>query len=136
MRVLVYGGRRYADRERVFAELDAIHVVTPITIIIQGEATGADALAKAWAERHGIPTADFKAEWDRFEGVPRVRRKFRLDGSAYNAAAGGTRNNRMMVEGKPDIALEFPGGDGTNNMRRIVLQEMQRRTLRYIQIKR
>jgi len=134
MRVLVYGGRRYSDRERVFDELDAIDAVTPITLVIQGEATGADALGKAWAQRQGVPTADFRAEWDDLD-VPHVRRKVRVDGSVYNAAAGGTRNKKMMVEGKPDIALEFPGGDGTSNMRRIVLQEKMVRDLRHIQIK-
>jgi hypothetical protein len=64
-----------------------------------------------------------------------VRRKVRVDGSVYNAAAGGTRNKAMMAEGRPDIAVEFPGGDGTSNMRRIVQQEQKRRALIHIQVK-
>lgn len=134
MGVLVYGGRRYNNFRRVFAELDAIHARTRITVVIQGESTGADALAKTWAQTRGIPTADFKADWDDLS-VPVVRRKVRVDGSVYNAAAGGTRNKVMMAEGRPDIAVEFPGGDGTSNMRRIVQQEQKRRALIHIQVK-
>lgn len=134
MIVLVYGGRRYQDRARVFAELDAIHALKPITLLIQGEATGADAYGKAWARAHDVLTSDFAADWNNME-VEIVRPKRRADGSVYNAAAGGIRNRRMMDEGKPDLALEFPGGSGTANMREIVLAEQSRRdSLLYIRI--
>jgi len=34
----------------------------------------------------------------------------------YNAAAGAIRNEKMAVEGKPDLIIAFPGGPGTKNM--------------------
>lgn len=44
MRVLVYGGRYYNDAPRLYQVLDEFHAATPITILIEGEATGADML--------------------------------------------------------------------------------------------
>jgi hypothetical protein len=37
VRVAVSGGRDYADRERVYDVLDAMHKQEPITLIIQGQ---------------------------------------------------------------------------------------------------
>ena len=33
-----------------------------------------------------------------------------------NDIAGSIRNLQMYVEGKPDLAISFPGGTGTQNM--------------------
>lgn len=134
VRVMVFGGRHYPNRARVFAELDAIHAETPITVLIQGEASGADRYGKRWALAHGIPTEDYPADWDDLQAAV-VRAKKRPDGSFYNAAAGNNRNLFMMAKSRPDIALEFPGGSGTASMRRIVRTEMNRRALRHIIIK-
>lgn len=116
MRVLVCGGRDYADfahvchsLNRVFAEIDDIDVV------IHGAATGADTLAKEWAESHDIKTEPFPAVWDDLTTPPVVIRR-RKDGSQYNAAAGGIRNQRMIDEGNPDLVVAFPGGNGTADM--------------------
>lgn len=133
MRVLVYGGRDYRDKKRVFAELDALHADTPISVIIQGDAPGADRYGKWWARARGVPTEDYPADWDDLQAKV-VRARKRPDGTFYNAAAGNTRNLRMMAQGKPDAALEFPGGNGTSSMRRIVLAEMRRRPLHYVRI--
>ena len=54
MRVLVFGGRHYADRRRLYEVLDAFHARTPITLIIEGEMSGADRLAREWAESRGV----------------------------------------------------------------------------------
>ena len=134
MKVLVFGGRKYRDRHRLFAELDAMHAVRPITKIIQGEAPGADKFAKQWAQSRGVPTDDFAADWNDMQAEIVVPRQ-RADGSWYNAAAGAIRNRRMMAEGKPDLALEFPGGRGTYNMRGICHAEMKVRALVHVTIK-
>lgn len=55
MRLLVCGGREYQDGEWVYAVLDRIHSLRSITLIIEGEATGADALTRAWARSGGVP---------------------------------------------------------------------------------
>lgn len=133
MRVLVYGGRTYDNRTRVFAELDAIHRETPVTLVVHGAATGADTLAGLWAKERGVRPDPYPAAWDDLQATV-VRAVRRPDGSFYNAAAGNNRNLLMMTQGKPDIAVEFVGDRGTRDMRQIVTREMRRRPLRYVRV--
>jgi len=99
MKVLVCGGRLFADRVLVFSRLDAFHAANPITLIIQGGATGADALAKDWARARRVPMIQFDAEWNK-----------------HGNNAGPIRNAKMLTDGKPDIVFAFKGGKGTNHM--------------------
>ena len=101
MRVLVCGGRTYTDRDRVFRELDDLHAQQPITLVIHGEAKGADRSAEAWAMSRGVARARFLADWARL-----------------GRAAGPLRNTQMIAEGKPDLVLAFPGKRGTADMTR------------------
>lgn len=97
MRVLVCGGRDYADKDKAFAVLDEIKP----TFIIEGGAKGADTLAWLWRRRN-LPSEchlTIEARWDR-------------DGKA----AGPIRNQRMLDEGAPDLVVAFPGGRGTSDM--------------------
>jgi hypothetical protein len=116
-RVLVFGGRNYGDRRYLFATLDAMHRERPITAIIEGEASGADRLARAWAESRGVAVLPYPAEWDDLECDAAVVKRSRT-GKLYNAAAGPIRNTKMLREGRPDRAIGFPGGDGTKDMER------------------
>lgn len=102
MRVLVCGGRDYYDYRKIDLSLADLDSAMDIDCIIQGEASGADKIAKHWAKYNGIPTADFPALW-------------RMKGK-YNPKAGPERNQRMLDEGKPDLVVAFPGGTGTANM--------------------
>ena len=112
-RVLVCGGRNYADWRLVCKTLDELKP----TVIIQGGATGADALADRWANMHGIERLRYPAAWRDLKAVPLVLRYNRFGlGHAYNAAAGTIRNAKMLAEGKPDIVVAFPGGKGTADM--------------------
>jgi hypothetical protein len=100
-RVLVCGGRDYADRVTLFRVLDMMRDSPHgIGCIIHGAARGADALAGAWAAERGIECVPFPADWNG-------------DG---RRAAGPIRNSRMLAEGKPDIVVAFPGGNGTADM--------------------
>lgn len=100
MRVLVCGGRHYANGALVWETLDKYHKDTnKITHILQGGAGGADAWARVWAIKNGIPVTTFPAAW-----------------KDYGTAAGPIRNKQMIDEGKPDIIIAFPGGSGTANM--------------------
>lgn len=114
MRVLVCGGRDFRDRGLLFSTLYAIHRDTTITLIIQGGATGADALAKAWADYADVPCEQFDADWNDLKTPPVLVRK-RQDGSLYNALAGPNRNTRML-KAHPDLVVAFEGGRGTMDM--------------------
>lgn len=94
-RILVTGGRAYANKPRVWQILDAAVIRLDLGFLIQGGATGADALAKEWALERNILCAQYDADW------------------SMGAKAGPMRNARMITEGKPDYVIAFPGGNGT-----------------------
>lgn len=100
-RVLVCGGRRYLDRNRLFAVLDFYLSQQAFDVVIHGNATGADSLAGQWATARGIPVQVYPAEWD-----------------LHGRAAGHIRNAQMIAEGKPTVVIAFSGGPGTANMKR------------------
>ena len=102
MRILVTGGRDYADRDAVFAALDRVHQTRGITCVIHGGATGADALADAWANERSIDTLVFPAKWRDYAA-----------GGALDRSAGPRRNADMVARGGADGAVAFPGGAGT-----------------------
>lgn len=98
-KVLVCGGRDYHDKDFLFSTLDAFHLEHKFTLLIQGGARGADNLVKIWAFYKKIPSLEFPANW-----------------VMYGKAAGQIRNQQMLVEGKPNLLIAFPGGIGTKNM--------------------
>lgn len=120
MRVLVTGGRNYSDAGRAFAILDHYHAQRPFTVLIEGEASGLDTIAKSWAQARGVPVEPYPADWTDLDTKPLVVR-YRRDGTPYNAAAGSIRNQRMLDEGRPNVCLVFPGGNGTEDMWRRAL---------------
>lgn len=97
--VAVTGGRRVDNREAVWAALDVLDALRPITKLIHGGASGADALAASWAGARKVPIQAFEARW-----------------GSEGRAAGPLRNARMLSEGRPDLVLAFPGGRGTADM--------------------
>lgn len=98
MKVLVCGGRDYADSEFLNDCLDRVHAKRGITQVIHGGATGADRLAGAWAASRGVAVAVFMADWDGF------------------GRAAGPMRNKKMLEQKPDVVVAFAGGRGTSDM--------------------
>ena len=115
MRVLVCGGRDFGrnpdgsdnDIEIYFLcdTLEDIRMKHPDMLIIQGEARGADSLARKWAEIVQVPVLSFRADWVR-----------------YGRSAGPVRNLQMIQEGKPDLVVAFRGGAGTRDMIRQAMQ--------------
>lgn len=99
MKVLVCGGRSYRNEANVCRVLDAMHNDTPISVLIEGGASGADAMAASWAKIRKVNVRTFFARWQEF-----------------GKAAGPIRNRRMLDEGKPDVVVAFPGDGGTENM--------------------
>lgn len=113
--MLVCGGRDYDDLIGVSIVLDAMHVQTPFSMLIEGGAKGADACASAWAWLVGVPIVQFPADWGNLSHPDAVI-KTRRDGTKYDALAGLRRNQRMLDDGKPDLVVAFPGGNGTADM--------------------
>ncbi len=95
------GGRAYHDEDAVFGALDNLHTLhaRPITRVIHGGATGADALGARWAALHGVEVQEFRAEW-----------------ASDGPSAGPRRNQRMLDVARPDLVVAFPGGSGTADM--------------------
>lgn len=107
LRVLVCGGRDYSDRGKVYRELNKLcGEVNPLgtvdLVIIHGASRGADSIADDWAVANRCQVLPFPVNKD--------------DWYKYGKAAGPIRNKQMLVEGKPDVVLAFPGGNGTADM--------------------
>lgn len=97
MRVLICGGRNYLDYEDFSRALDMfIERFGPPTLIIEGGAKGADAMAKQLALSEGIHLAEVKALW-----------------SKHGKAAGHLQNAAMLP--LAEYVIAFPGGPGTKN---------------------
>lgn len=104
MRAIVCGGRRYGVKDEaarlfMFRTLAGLHERHHFTTIIEGGAPGADASAATFGKMNGIPVVTFKADWD-----------------AHGPAAGPIRNREMLLRGKPDMVIAFPGDAGTADM--------------------
>ncbi len=63
MRVLVCGGREFANRQMLDETLNRVHLERGITLIISGGARGADAMAEGWAKAEGVPCDVYQADW-------------------------------------------------------------------------
>lgn len=86
MRLLVCGDRHWEDVATMRRALEAL---LPFTVI-EGEAPGADRMARVEAERLGITVRRYPAYWQR-----------------YGRAAGPIRNEQMLTEGRPTHVLAF-----------------------------
>lgn len=98
-RILVCGGRDYADQAMLFGVLDMEAVARPIHAIIQGGASGADRLARLWCHSRMCRYDNYPADWKK-----------------HGKAAGPIRNQQMLDEAKPTKVFAFPGGRGTADM--------------------
>lgn len=120
MKLLVCGGRTFGDaplvmpqsvelqraaRERaeqerrlIWSFLIDFHQSTPVSLLIHGDARGADRAAGKWAQDAGVQEVICPANWKHFE-----RR------------AGFLRNKAMLLL-QPDLVVAFPGGSGTEDM--------------------
>lgn len=99
LRILVCGGRDYADRARVNGILDRVHLERGIAEIIQGAARGADQFAAEWGWDAGVKVRSFPADWEQ-----------------HGKRAEAIRNQDMVDRGQPQAVIAFPGGRGTADM--------------------
>lgn len=95
MKVLVCGGRDFADAEAMNRVLSDIKP----SMIIHAGLKGAAWLADCWARQHGIP-----------------QRRHIANGLRYGSTAGVLNNQWMLQKERPDLVVAFPGDAITADM--------------------
>jgi len=91
--VIVTGSRHWGDEEPIYRALDD---ACP-TLVVQGGAAGADAIARQWAKETRTPIRTFHANWLK-----------------HGRRAGPLRNGLMLRAYPQAIVLAFPlDGPGT-----------------------
>lgn len=73
----------------------------PNATIIEGGASGADTLAREWADANGFRSRVYRARWQE-----------------HGKAAGPIRNQMMLDVERPILVIAFPGSRGTADMMR------------------
>jgi hypothetical protein len=99
VKVLVCGGRYYGDWEQAYKVLGEIREKRGITVVIHGDAVGADRIAGDWANGQSLAVIKCPADWDR-----------------HGRAAGPIRNQKMLDDHHPELVVAFAGGRGTADM--------------------
>lgn len=89
--MIVTGGRHYSHGTKVFEVLDEIKPA----VIIQGGASGADAIARNWAQSHGVQVITYEYR------------------ESSGRGGGPVRNDYMIRDARADLVVAFPGGRGT-----------------------
>ena len=107
-RLLVCGSRRWADVAPIDQEIRLKRA--ELEVVIEGEAAGADTIARQVAERYGVSVLPFPADW-----------------KTHGRQAGILRNLAMLREGRPSSVVAFTDHfenrrSGTRHMCRIAVQ--------------
>lgn len=103
IKVLICGDRKYINKELIEQFIISL---PDDSVIIEGEAKGADSIARDIALQHGLKVEKYPANWE-----------------TYGKAAGPIRNAQMLKEGNPDIVVGYHddiyNSKGTLNMLKI-----------------
>lgn len=102
MRVLVFGGRDFIPTHNAWKWLDTMIEDLPSIkdTFLSGRAVGADSMGESMSAFWDANLETFPADW-----------------KMHGKSAGHIRNQEMLDSGI-DIAFQFPGGRGTEDMRR------------------
>lgn len=95
LRIVVTGGRDFADGTLVHAALTKLHQEYGILELAEGGARGADRLARIWCWENSVVCRCWPADWSR------------------GKRAGPERNRQMLDNFRPDMLVAFSGGRGT-----------------------
>jgi hypothetical protein len=87
MRVLICGDRNWSDFDAI---CDVVASLPSDAVVIEGEARGADSMARRAAEMRGLKVERYPAKWDEF-----------------GKRAGPIRNHQMLKEGSPTHVIYF-----------------------------
>jgi len=101
VKLLVAGSRDFRDYPWLKSEIRRLEdkLEADVTEVVSGHALGADFLGEVWAQEHGVPWKEFRADWN------------------IHGKSAGVIRNREMAE-YCDLALIFWDGrsPGTKNM--------------------
>jgi YspA, cpYpsA-related SLOG family len=114
MRVLVCGGRDFHDAGLMNSVLDRLHTEKFFTVLIHGNARGADRIADAWASCRGIPREPYE--------VPQAGRVGRTRQESWPTAQSADARRRQARSG--------PGVSGERNYE----EETQLKAVRHVGI--
>lgn len=89
MRVLIFGSRHWTNYNRIKEVIKDLKDIYDDITIIEGGCKGADILARKAAIELGVKYIEYPADW------------------SLGKKAGPLRNQKMIDEGKPDIAYSF-----------------------------
>lgn len=92
MRILVTGSRNHTDYDLIKRALKEVVGAKEDSVLVEGGAIGADALARRAAEEFGWVVETYPADW-----------------ATFGKRAGYLRN-KQMVDSHPDLCLAFPLG--------------------------
>jgi hypothetical protein len=112
-RYLICGGRDFADYVTMTKALNVLILHPEHSLIIHGDARGADRLAGQWGREHGAQVQAVPADW-----------------AGNGMAAGPIRNAKMLDDYRPDVVIAFPGGRGTDDM----IRKSRQRKLVVVQV--
>lgn len=90
MRVLIFGSRDWTDQFPIWCVLNGYRSDDLPMTLVNGRGRGADAIAWEWAKLNSVDRDPYPAEWTKL-----------------GRAAGPIRNQRMVDEGKPEVAWGF-----------------------------
>ncbi len=100
MKILICGSRDFFHEKPI---RDLVDSLPKDTIVIVGGASGADSLAKKFAEERGLEVEEYEADWKQ-----------------YGRSAGPIRNGEMLKSGHPEVVYAFymdkQTSKGTSNM--------------------
>src|SRR3989442_15601754 len=101
MRVLICGDRKWTDAKLMYRAMHKLNgaEIGPDTII-EGEANGADIMARIIAELRDIPIEKFPADWCDFSGVCQKTH-------SHHGKRAGMVRNKQMLESQPDEVWAF-----------------------------
>jgi hypothetical protein len=109
VKILICGGRKpdfdygwFFNKLMDVLDKEARSILCSHITIISGCAKGVDTMAIDFANEFFYGLEMYPADWD-----------------TYGKKAGPMRNIQMLVEGKPDLVIAFPGGTGTAHMKKI-----------------
>lgn len=105
MRLVVTGGRAFTLLSVIEGALRIADERYGIDVLIHGGAPGVDSMCADWAARNDKRVITYSAQWN-----------------IFGKRAGHIRNEQMIVQGRPDRGLVFPGGKGTLDMHKLLVR--------------